>query len=117
MNFLRNLFSGSTSNGQDADDGIYIYVRPQGCEEVIQVRLNPRNDLTHQDGGGYFVKKTARGNYRCFNPVEMTLHFDDSRKLVNHDVSGGDLVDAATYKAWEAKLAERKRTVSAPAEE
>lgn len=111
MNFLKQLFS-SNNKVVDSDDGIYLYVRPTGCEEVIQVRLNPRNDLTISEQGGYFVQKVARGTHRCFNPVEMTLYFDQSRKLTNNDISGGELVEAAEYTAWQAKLAQIKASRS-----
>jgi hypothetical protein len=118
MNFLKQLFSNN-SRSDDNDDGIYLYVRPKGCEEVIRVRLNPRNDLTVSEQGGYFVHKTARGTHRCFNPVEMSLYFDQGRKLQNNDIKGGELVELADYEAWQAKLAEKKARVSSstPAEE
>lgn len=110
VNFLKNLFSGNGAR-QDTDDGLYVYVRPTGCEEVIQVRLNPRNDLSQQEGGGYFVRKMARGNHRCFNPVDMTLYFSDDRKLVNHEISGGDLVDKAAHDAWLVALEAKKQAI------
>ncbi len=111
MNFLKQLFSNNT-NSQDNDNGIYLYVRPTGCEEVIQVRLNPNNDLTVSEHGGYFVHKVARGTYRCFNPVEMTLHFSQARQLTDNDVSGGELVEKADYEAWQVTLAEKKAAVA-----
>lgn len=110
MNFLKNLFGGG-SGGQYADDGIYIYVRPRGCEEVIQVRLNPRNDLSRHEDGGFFVRKIARGNHRCFNPVDMTLYFNDNRQLTSNDISGGELVGKDTYDAWQVALTEKKRAI------
>ena len=111
MNFLKNLFGGGDGAANNADNGIYIYVQPRGCEEVIQVRLDPRNDLTGEDGG-YWVRKIARGNYRCFNPVEMNLRFDGNRQLVSDDISGGKLVDEAAFHAWEAELAARKQRIA-----
>lgn len=110
MNFLKKLFSGGDSDYKD--DGIYIYVQPRACEEVIQVRLDPRNELSAKEGGGYFVRKIARGNHRCFGPVEMVLHFDSNRKLVESEVEGGELVDEAAYKRWQRELEEKKRVMA-----
>jgi hypothetical protein len=110
MNFFKNLFSGGGTPSQ-GDGGIYIHVQPRGCEEVIRVRLDPRNDLTAEDGG-YWVRKIARGNYRCFNPVEMMLRFDANRQLVEDTITGGTLVDQAVFDAWEAELAARKQRIA-----
>lgn len=113
MNFLKNLFGGGASGGGYKDDGIYIYVQPRGCEEVIQVRLHPANDLSEDESsGGYFANKTARGNYRCFQPIRMKLYFDKNRGFTGGDVDGGKLVDAETYDAWQTTLAERKRAAA-----
>lgn len=113
MNILKNLFGGGGGNhNAPKDDGIYVYVRPRGCEEVVQIRLHPGNDLSRsEDGSGYFVQKTARGSYRCFNPIEMTLYFDGQRNLSNHEIKGGDLVDESEYHAWQETLAARKAAI------
>ncbi|MEL6148017.1 MAG: hypothetical protein AAFV33_24850 [Chloroflexota bacterium] len=113
MNFLKNMFSGSNDTEEDRDSGIYVYVRPRGCEEVIRVRLNPSNDLSRAEGGGYFVRKIARGNHRCFDPVEMTLYFNGDRKLTENEVSGGELVGKDEFDEWEAKLAAKKAAIAA----
>ncbi|MEM6280730.1 MAG: hypothetical protein AAF787_00940 [Chloroflexota bacterium] len=113
MNFLKNLFGGGNgASDANNDRGIYVYVRPRGCEEVIRVRLDPANDLSNADGG-YFVRKIARGNHRCFDPVEMSLYFDNNRKLVENDITGGELVEKADFEAWEAKLAAKKAAIKA----
>ena len=96
MQFLKRLFGG----GQPSDDGLYFYVRPRGCEEVVRVRIDPSSELSLQEGGGYFAVKTVRGTHRCFNPAEMHLYFDKSRNLTNSEVSGGEMVDEAAYNAY-----------------
>lgn len=109
MNFLKNLFSGGSSN--QGDGGLYFYVRPRGCEEVVQVRLNPSNDLSRSKDGGFFVVKSVRGKDRCFNPAEMTLHFNNQRKLIDSSVSGGKLVDEEAYNAYQQARAEKKQAI------
>lgn len=108
MNFLKNLFGGGNS-GQSADKGLYFYVQPRGCEEVVEVRINPLNDLSTGDDGGYFIRKTVRGNHRCFNPAEMTLYFGGNKTLTSQEISGGAFVTRADYDAWQVKLAAKQR--------
>lgn len=111
MNFLKKLFSGG-GESHYKDDGIYIYVQPRACEEVIQVRLDPRNDLSARKEGGYFVRKVARGNHRCFQPVEMVLNFNSERQLIESEVEGGELVDEAAYQQWQQALEAKKRAIA-----
>lgn len=111
MNFLKNLFGGD-GDGQSKDGGQYFYVQPRGCEEVVEVRINPANDLsTREEGNGYFVRKTVRGTHRCFNPAEMTLYFDGNKSFTSHEMSGGELVTREDYDAWQEKLAAKKQAI------
>ena len=110
MNILKNLFGGGGSNRSD-DGGIYFYVRPRGCEEVVKVRINPANDLSKDEQDNYFVIKTVRGTHRCFNPAEMTLYFDKNRNLTSSSIDKGDIVDEAAFIEWEEKLAAKKAAI------
>lgn len=95
MNFLKNLFGG----GSAASDGaLYIYIKPQFCEEVLRVRINMSNDLSLNDeGDGYFVRKIARGA-RCPFPSEITLRFDRNRRLIERSIDRGEFVTEADYQ-------------------
>jgi hypothetical protein len=97
MQFLRSLFGGGPRAAQDT--GLYYYVRPRGCDEVVRVRIHPYNDLSEHDGGGYFVRKVVMGS-TCFQRVELELEFNGNRVVTDTRVSGGELVDAAAYEAW-----------------
>jgi len=111
MNILKNLFGGGGGSNRSADGGMYFYVRPRGCEEVVRIRINPANDLSKDDNDKYFVIKTVRGTHRCFNPAEMTLHFDSNRNLTSSEVDKGELVDKAAYEEWEQTLAAKKAAI------
>lgn len=110
MNFLKNLFGGGSNGdrGADNDIGLYYYVQPRGCEEVVKVRIDPRNDLSINEEGGYWVRKIVRGTYRCFNPVELTLYYNDKREIKRYEIDKGKVVDEAAFIAWEQALAEKK---------
>ena len=103
MDFFRKLFGGqSATQGEPGDkDGLYFYVRPNGCDEVVRIRINKNNDPSLADDGTYFVTKTVRGSsYKCNRSAELHLSFDKSRRLQNTEITGGTLVTAEEYQAW-----------------
>jgi hypothetical protein len=103
---LASLFVGGTSASGDV--GLYYYIRCSRCGEVIQVRINPMNDLSAaDDGGGLFTRKTIVGR-RCYNRIEAEFSYDSNRKLTNADISGGTLVDKVAYQADQEKHAQTK---------
>ena len=50
MDFLKRLFGGGGASGEDSA-GLYYYVKPKGCDEVVRVRINRNNDLSLDDDG------------------------------------------------------------------
>jgi hypothetical protein len=108
MSFLKRLFGGggtqshASASAPGDPAGLYYFIQPDNCDEVIRVRINRENDLTLKDDeSGYWVHKTVRGS-KCFHPVEVDLHFDRSKRLTDSQVKGGKLVDEAAYQAWQA---------------
>ena len=100
MDFLRKLFSGGGGGSSGDSAGLYYYVRPKGCEEVVRVRINRNNDLSQgEDGKTFWVHKVVMGQ-KCFQRAELDLYFNGNRQLTNSEVSGGDLVKQADYDAW-----------------
>jgi hypothetical protein len=112
MEFLKKIFGGSGggSSGTSGDpNGIYFYVKPHGCDEVIRVRVDRNNDLSlSDDGSTYFTHKYARGT-KCRQAVEMTLYFSMERQFVNSDIDKGALVEKADYDAWIAAQADSEQ--------
>lgn len=105
MNFLKKLFTPTPASSPMQT----YYVRPRGCPDVIQVRINTYNDLTLTDDfEGYFINKTVSGAHRCFNRAELQLRFDKNRALLESSVVGGELVQLTDYEAWQATLASSK---------
>ncbi len=100
MDFLRKLFGGGALGG-DAR-GIYFYVRPKGCDEVVRVRIDRNNDLSlADDGKTYWVHKVVQGT-KCFQRAELDIYFNQNRQLASSEVTGGDLVSEEDYQAWSA---------------
>ena len=94
---LKSLFVGGTSSGQG--DGVYwIYVRCHRCGEVIKTRLDLLNSLTLNDEGGYVASKILVGNRLCFERIEVTLTFDENRRLINRHIQRGDFITAEEFE-------------------
>lgn len=103
MEFLRKIFGGDGDSGGTDRTGMYFFVRPHGCEEVVRVRIDRNNDLSlSDDGSAYFVHKYVRGA-KCRQSVEMDLFFDMNRNFMSSEVQGGNLVDEADWEDWQAR--------------
>jgi hypothetical protein len=96
LDSLKSLFGG----GGERDEGGYrVYVRCHRCGEAIQTRIDLRNELSQRDEGGFVVRKTLVGSGRCFERIEVTLFFDENRKLVDRQIVRGDMITAEEFEA------------------
>lgn len=98
MGFLKRLFGGG-NRMPSGDRGLYFYVQPKRCAEIVRVRIDPYNDLSLTDDGGYRVRKVASAT-RCPFQAEITLHFDKQRRMTSSEVENGELVDEDAYNAY-----------------
>jgi len=113
MGFLKKIFGGGgggTAKDASADvkasgvsgdpAGMYFYIQPDNCDEVVRLRVNRDNDLSlNDDDSGYWVHKVVRGA-KCFNGVDVDLYFDMSKRLKDSTLKGGKLVEEAAYNEW-----------------
>jgi len=103
MDFLKKLLGGGSGGRSSGDaNGMYFYVQPDGCEEVVRIRVDRNNDLSlADDGSTFWVRKGVRG-VKCRQGVELVLYFDSSKKLQNTELEGGALVSSDVYDTWVA---------------
>ncbi|MBC8099970.1 MAG: hypothetical protein H7Y11_11055 [Armatimonadetes bacterium] len=102
MSFLRRLFGGGGTASQPAGDkdGLYFYVRPKRCDEIVVVRVNSMNDPSQtDDGNGYFIRKVVRAT-RCPFEAELLISFDNNRRITDISVQNGENVTVDVYQAW-----------------
>ena len=100
MNFLKSLFGGG---GRNEDRGIYFYVRPKMCQEILRVRVDPLNDLSQTDDGkGYWCRKVASAA-RCPFQAEIELYFDKNKRFKDSSVENGELVSEAEWAAQQER--------------
>ena len=99
MGFLDSMKSLLSGGGEQNKTGYYVYVRCRRCGEVIKTRIDMRNDLSRLEEGGFRVNKTLVGSQRCFERIEVTLTFDENRKLVDREIVRGEFITPEEYEA------------------
>lgn len=97
LDSIKSLFGGDTNAPRTAE--YWIYVRCRRCGEVIKTRLDLANNLSELDEGGYIAQKTLVGSGLCFQRIEVTLNFDDQRRLIDQSAVGGEFITAEEYEA------------------
>ena len=97
MGFLDSI--KSMFSAEPEQDEYWVYVRCKRCKEVIKTRIDLRNDLSQSDDGSYIVNKTLVGGKLCFERINVTLHFNGSRQLVDQQIERGEFITAETYEA------------------
>ena len=102
MDFLKKLFGGGSRGASGSDRGKYFYVQPQGCDEVVRIRVDMNNEPSlDDDNSTYFVRKFVQGTtYKCNKRAELYMTFDASRRVQKTEVTDGKLVTEADYDAW-----------------
>lgn len=92
MDFFRKLFSVPA---KPSSTFLSIIVRCNRCGEIVEGRVNMANDLSLMDNdSGYFVRKVLMGSGRCFQQIEVELHFDVNRKLMEKSIHGGTFIES-----------------------
>ena len=101
MNIFRKIVAAFSPLSKPQDEVYPIYVRSYRCQEYLSTRIFLNRDLSDKDEGGYIARKilVGDGRNRCFERVEVILHFDEQKKLVDREISGGEFVTAAAYEA------------------
>jgi hypothetical protein len=93
---LTRLF---TPSAPSVDRSIYpITVQCSRCGEIISAPVDLRNDLSadYDESTGattYIGRKVLIGRQRCFQQIEVTLRFDQGRKLLDREIGGGKFVE------------------------
>jgi hypothetical protein len=106
MNFLQRIasfFSGG--GGGPSSRYMTVYVLSRRCNEPIAGQVDLLNELSQAEDEAYryYTRKVfhTSGANRCFGQVEVTLHFDGNKRVVDHSVQGGEWL---TYEEYEAAL-------------
>ncbi len=99
---LRKALAGGGGSADRPDTNAYwVFVQCQRCGEPLRTRIDLRNDLSEEDDGTFTVHKGLIGGARrCFQTVEVELHFNaDRRQVLDRQISGGRWITAEEYQA------------------
>jgi hypothetical protein len=107
--WLAALFGGGAprpSAPAGDPDGLYLYFRCKRCGEVVRVRANRRNDVNREDEGpgAMVLRKEVMGN-KCYQLMSAEVWLDSEYRIVDAEVSGGELVNESDYEAQQAAAA------------
>ena len=101
MGFLKRL-SGLFASGPPSPERQVFPLRVACgvCGEIIEAPVDLRNDLSVEydektGASEYVCRKVLMGKARCFQRVEVVLRFDQARKLVDQETTGGKFLPPA----------------------
>jgi hypothetical protein len=100
MSFFKRLTSRFTQPAVSSGRRIYtVTVQCNRCGEIISAPVDLRNDLSLDDdedasSKNYICRKGLMGRQRCFQQIEVTLHFDPDRNLIAREATGGKFIEA-----------------------
>jgi len=101
---LRTALLGRDTHHETAScPAMRVTVKCAKCGEAISVRVDKANDLLAEYDdtsdadepvapSGYVLRKEMVGR-KCQNLVHFTMRFDGRRRIVGHEIQGGQFVD------------------------
>ncbi len=103
MSIFKKIASAFSSVGRPSGNAYFIYVRSHRCKENLSTRISLSNDLSEKDEGGYISRKVLAtdGKNRCFDRVEVVLHFDEKKNMIDREISGGAFITAEEFDTTE----------------
>lgn len=104
MSFLKKISELFSSSRTSDENAYWLYAKCKRCGESIRTRVDLHNDLSANYGEGgeettYLCRKVLMGQERCFQRIEVQLTFDQQRKLIDRQISGGDFISEDQYLA------------------
>jgi len=103
---LFKRFSDYFSSQSSVDEaGYWVFVRCDRCQEPFGVRVNLHHDLSVDYDGkkdqSFHSRKTIVGRKGCFQRIEVELTFDQKRRLIDREITGGIFIEEDEYLAEE----------------
>jgi hypothetical protein len=80
-----------------------VYAQCKRCGEPLRARIDLRNEPSQADDGETWIVRKGLigdGQRRCYQVVEVTLHFDGPKsQVLENEVAGGQLITEDEYLA------------------
>ncbi len=89
---------GGRSGPQDPNV-LWMYVRCKRCGTPLAVRVDLRNDPSHDyESGGYILRKEIMDG-KCFTLMRAEVHFDQQRNIVDKTIEQGEFITKEEYES------------------
>jgi DNA-directed RNA polymerase subunit N (RpoN/RPB10) len=92
MSFFKNLFSSRPTGKFHS-----FSVKCNRCGEIIHGQVNVNNEpsleIDEKGKAFYTCRKVLIGNGHCFERIEVIFKFDETRRVLNKQVYGGEFVN------------------------
>jgi hypothetical protein len=93
MNFFQKILTAAGSNSGTFHT---FTVKCSRCGEIIHGRVNVNNDpsleIDEKSKDVYICRKVLVGNQHCFQRIEVIFKFNEARRLLDRQISGGEFV-------------------------
>lgn len=102
INFIKKLTDLFSSAPAHDPYGYRIYVRCNRCGEKVSTRIDLRNDLSpdysdREKDTTYYCRKVLIGQKLCFQKIEVSLKFNEGRKLLDREINGGIFISKEEF--------------------
>ncbi|MGC9469719.1 MAG: hypothetical protein ACP5HS_14075 [Anaerolineae bacterium] len=105
MGFLKKIVEGLFGSGEGEvrdPDGIYLYVKCSRCGAPIRVRADKRHDLQRDYDSNEYVLRKEIMDGTCFSLIQATVRFDQTFRIVDREIEGGEFITYEEYRALTA---------------
>ncbi len=99
---IKKTFGGGGTGATASDAyGYWVYAQCRRCGEPLRTRIDLDKDPSREDDDTFIVRKgLVGGARRCYQVVEIELHFSaDRRQVLDQEISGGRFITAEEYQA------------------
>jgi hypothetical protein len=95
LNSLKSIFSAPASGDPNA---LWLYVKCKRCGSPVAVRVDLRNDPSHDDeSDGYILRKEIMDD-KCFTLMRAELRFDARRNVIEQTIDKGEFITQEEYE-------------------
>ena len=93
---IKSMLGGK--GGPQDPNILWLYVRCKRCGTPLAVRVDLRNDPSHDyDSGGYVLRKEMM-DAKCFSLMTAEIHFDPQKKIIAREIDRGEFITREEYE-------------------
>lgn len=95
LNSLKSIFSAPPSGDPNA---LWLHVKCKRCGTPVAVRVDLRNDPSHDDeSDGYILRKEIMDD-KCFTLMRAEIRFDARRNVTKQTIDKGEFITQEEFE-------------------